>query len=392
MRVVQFCESFSPFSQTFIYDLVLELQRQNVDTRVLTLGRIDADKRPFPCVYLAPKPWRWNPFRLALRLTVPLGLTTREIHTYPLIRKHLYRQLAAIQPDIVHAQFGPMGILMAPIARSLNIPLLITFHGYDVNELMRQHKIRQLYQAFFSTQAKGICVSENLRSKLTKVINQSDRLHVLYNGVNVERFAYSDPAERYDGRTVRLLFVGRLVAMKSPMKLVQSFERARALLASSPIDLKLTIAGEGEEREAICEYIQKQALWPHVDMIGSVHHTRVTELMGSHHIYVQHNIRAADNNEEGFGVIFIEAHASGLPIIATASGGIPEVVVSGQTGYLVEPGDIGAMAECIANLAQSPSRWTAMGTAGRRRIEKLFNQPRQVMRLREIYAACLKKI
>jgi hypothetical protein len=116
MRVAHFRQEFSTSSETFIYDHVSEMQRQGVDTCVVTLRRVNEDSRPFPNATVVERPGRWHPHRLWHRTLVPSS-ERKPLHAeWPLVRDRLEEALREIQPDLVHAHFGPAGIIIAPVA------------------------------------------------------------------------------------------------------------------------------------------------------------------------------------------------------------------------------------------------------------------------------------
>jgi colanic acid/amylovoran biosynthesis glycosyltransferase len=178
--------------------------------------------------------------------------------------------------------------------------------------------------------------------------------------------------------------VGRLVEKKGPVELVNAFSLARES-GTGQVDLHLTIAGDGPMREPMLRRIDELDLKEEIDYVGSVPHEEVRRLMQRSHLYTQHCKTASNGDIEGQGVTFIEAQASGLPVVATRSGGVPSVVVDGKTGYLVPEEDVEAMAGRIAHLAQQPEKWETMGRAGREYVEEHFDLSKQVRKLTRLY-------
>src|SRR5690606_5060383 len=157
---------------------------------------------------------------------------------------------------------------------------------------------------------------------------------------------YRDPASEYSGRQLRCLHVGRLTHKKSPVRLIQAFAIARNKLLPD-IDLHLSIAGDGPLRLEVEQAVSHKNLTGIVKLLGAIKHKEVLERLRQSHIYTQYCETAPDGDQEGQGITFAEASASGLPIITTRHNGIPDVVLDGKTGYLVEEGDVEGMAERI---------------------------------------------
>lgn len=385
MRVLHFCGAFSLASQTFIYDTVLELGRQGVDCHVLTMRRENEKERPCDKVHVVPRPGRWNPPRLWYRALATLGISGDvETHKRPVLRSRLRRCLEQLGPDVVHAQFGPEGVIIGPVTDALGIPLVVTFHGYDVTRLPRREKVRARYQTLFEQADVLIGVSKHNSSKLEALGAPSDKVRTIHNGTQLDQFTYSNPLDRFDEKTVRLLHVGRLVEVKGPLELVDAFQTAQEKVGEC-VELKLTIAGDGPLRERMLAQIEEHALDEWITYVGSVPHQKVQRLMQKSHLYTQHCKTATDGDVEGQGVTFIEAQASGLPVVATRSGGVPSVVVDGETGYLVPEEDTEAMAERIVYLAQHPDSWERLSQNGRERMEEHFDLTKQVRKLRSLY-------
>jgi glycosyltransferase involved in cell wall biosynthesis len=177
--------------------------------------------------------------------------------------------------------------------------------------------------------------------------------------------------------------VGRLVEKKSPIDLARAFKYAVDVV-NSDTRLKLTIAGDGPLRADLEREVQKLGIENHVSILGEVAHSRVSDLLADANLYTQHCKTASDGDQEGQGVSFVEAAASGLPIVSTRHNGLTDVILDGETGYLVGEGDFEAMGEKIAWLAERPSQWCRLGRAGRRHVEENFNLQDQVCEIQEI--------
>ena len=109
-----------------------------------------------------------------------------------------------------------------------------------------------------------------------------------------------------------------------------------------------------------------------IRFLGVCSQAEVAALMRQVRVFVQHSLVAADGDSEGNPVAVMEAQLSGLPVVATRHAGIPEVVVDGQTGLLVDEGDVQAMAAAMERLLQDSALCVRFGTAGRRHVEQRF--------------------
>jgi len=297
---------------------------------------------------------------------------TRATYAWPLIRKEIDRVLGPLKPDVIHAHFGPDAVLIAPVAQSRGIPLVVTFYGYDfsIHEVLRRWEDE--YRALMRQAAAVIGISDYVCRALVDLGADPSRLACVRLGVEAERFTYSDPASRYDGRTVRCLHVGRLVPKKAPLVLIEAFRTALAEIRDER-DLTLTIVGDGSLMPQVRRRVAELGLDGRVQLAGALPRSEVMKLLAGAHIYTQHCVTAPDGDQEGQGVSLVEASAMGLPVISTRHSAIPEVVLDGETGYLVAEHDIEAMGRRIAELARDSSLWTRLGEAGRRHVERYFS-------------------
>lgn len=165
----------------------------------------------------------------------------------------------------------------------------------------------------------------------------------------------------------------RLVPIKGVTYLVQ----AMALLVKEFPDLRLEIAGEGPERRGLEKQVEQLGLLNNVTFLGW--QTSTEKVMANWDVYVQPSL------EEGFGVAPVEAMTVGLPVVAAAVGGLPEVVQDGVTGWLVAPGDSISLAARVRELLSNPQQRRMMGAAGQARARSCFSVERMIREVSEVY-------
>jgi glycosyltransferase involved in cell wall biosynthesis len=152
-------------------------------------------------------------------------------------------------------------------------------------------------------------------------------------------------------------------------------------------DAQLVVIGHGPLRadcEALAATLQVRCLF-----LGSQPPAVVQEWMARATVFCVPSVVATSGDAEGFGIVFIEAQAMGLPVVSTRSGGIPEAVEDGQTGLLVAEDDRKELAAAIIRLIQDESLWKRFSLAGRRRVLKWFDLAQQTQRLENIFASLL---
>lgn len=382
MRIAIYAPVFVRPTETFIYDATIELAKHCKKVAVVAAARDSKKDRPFPSVEIVPLPGRRDPLRLLYRLRDVFGGDPDNSAPLAAQRHRIGSSLVKIAPDVLLANYGQGGVTVAPVASALNIPLVVSFHGADASRLARDPVWQRRYRDMFQQAAIVTGPSEYVRSKLIGLGSKPERTHVLHYGIRTDQISFSQPSQRFDGQEVRFLFIGRLAAKKDPVTLLRSFRAARDALL--PVESTLTMVGDGPLRETVEATIRELDLGDSVRMLGRRSHDEVIEQFSLAHIYVQHSVTAPDGDEEGLPVSITEALAAGLPVISTRHSGIPEVVIDGVSGFLVDEGDHEAMANRMLELASTPARWDEFGRNGRQILEKEFAMETVQSQLRQL--------
>ena len=182
--------------------------------------------------------------------------------------------------------------------------------------------------------------------------------------------------------TFEILFVGRLVERKGVTHLVEAVRRLPAAL-----NPHLTIIGEGPERLGIEAQVAQEDLAARVTVRGRVSAADLREAYAGARVLVLPAVVDARSDTEGLGVVLLEAMAYGVPVIASAIGGITDIVVDGESGLLVPPGDATALAAALERVAQDRTLAQRLGEAGQRRVREQFSWASITARWEECYAA-----
>jgi glycosyltransferase involved in cell wall biosynthesis len=300
----------------------------------------------------------------------------------------LTRPLRRARPELVHAHFGTGGATALPLARQLRVPLVVTLHGYDAtvtDEHARSSPRRSLRRYVAARPALAregslfIAVSEFIRSCAVEQGFPADRTVVHYIGIDLSEFR-PVPAER----TPVVLFVGRLVEKKGCELLI----RAMAKVAERHPQAELVVIGDGVLRARL--EAQAAASGVRHRFLGAQPAAVVREWMGRSRVFCVPSLEAASGDREGFGMVFLEAQAMGLPVVSFASGGVPEAVAHGRTGFLARERDWPALAAHIAELLGSPELWLRMSAEGVARAKE-FDLARQTARLEELYDEAIER-
>jgi phosphatidylinositol alpha-1,6-mannosyltransferase len=322
--------------------------------------------------------------------TVP-GLLLWSRRASSLARQHQVR--------FVHCgNVKPAGYPARWVHERLRVPYSLFLYGADL--LSEQHKIhsafkRRTARAIFGGAAVLIAISSWTCDLALAVLGElgldghSGRLRVVHLGTDPDRFRPGvdsiELRERFDleDSGVRwLLTVARLEPHKGVDMVLQALP---AIIARAP-DVHYAVAGKGPERERLKRLAHKIGVADRVRFLGEVSERDLPALYNLASVYVGASRRAERLGVEGFGISLVEASACGLPVVAGKSGGIPDAVRDGETGFLIPPEDPAAIAEVVSRLLGDPELAGRVGAAGRRAVETHYNWDRVVRDLRAIEA------
>lgn len=286
------------------------------------------------------------------------------------------------QIEVVFAEYGFTGAMLAPVCKAANIPLVIHFHGADAHHIPTVNKYHTLYQQAFDYASAVVVVSLDMKAALIAMGAPAAKISWVPCGVDLDKFQQVKPAA-----SKNFLNVGRFVAKKSPEVLVKAFKQ----VVEQCDDARLTMVGTGPLLAPTKQLIAQLNLDGHIRLTGVLKQQEILELMGQSRCYVQHSVTAPDGDMEGTPLTILEAAAVGLPIVSTRHAGIKQAVLDKESGYLVDEYDVDAMAECMLKMAfASTDDLQAMGDAGRVHIEKNYAISQQIAKLDHLIQQSLK--
>ena len=282
------------------------------------------------------------------------------------------RALRRTNPSLLHAHFGFSARVPVRLARRLDLPLVITYHGADITIARMRRVDRTDRELAFAEASRIIAVSEFIATRLRAAGAPADRVVVHYIGVDTDRFRPGAAEREAD----TILFVGRLVAKKGLAHLLGAMPKIQAAVPAA----KLLVVGDGPLRPRL----ETAARGLNVRFLGVRTPAQVAELMRRCAVMCAPFVVAPSGNAEGLGMTTVEAQASGLPVVASPSGGSTEAIVDGRTGFVV-PATPDALAAKLIQLLQDPALRQTMGTAARAHVLERFDLRQQSRRLEQIY-------
>lgn len=383
MRVLHVCRSFSPLSQTFVYDYVTELKRQGIESPVLTARRVNEEERPHEPVHVVPSPSRWHPERLARRVVAEVQDRVPVSSYWVPHRKQIQPVVASVSPDVVHAHFGPQGCMVAPVASALGCPLVVTFYGFDVSELAREPTWRREYKRLWSTVSEVTVLSEEMKERVVELGCPHEMVEVIHLSRDLSNFTFSLPT----APVRQFLSVGRLTEKKGHFTALQALKKVR----EDGYDIHLDLVGEGPLRSKIEAFVQRHELAEAVRLHGAVSNRKVVSMMGKADAFLLCSETSPSGDKEGTPTVLIEAQAMGLPCVTTRHAGIPEMIPRGNHFLLAEEGVTGQVARCIEEVVSLETReLTDVSERGQKKIQNEFSLSSEVSKLTKLYSMVKK--
>ncbi len=264
----------------------------------------------------------------------------------------LLRLILKIKPDCLHAHWiFPQGFIAVLLKVLLRIPAVVTAHGADVYGL--KGVVFSAIKRFTLNRASNVTVVSNaLAEALDDMISSKDSLQVIPMGVNAQMFSpYRKVGwfrEKYAIKDLFLLYVGRLTEKKGVCHLID----AMPILLKDLPQVKLLVVGSGELEQTLIAHVVKQGLTDQVFFVGGLTNRELPALYASADMFIAPSIEAKSGDTEGFGLTLVEASMSGCIVIASSVGGIGDIIVDGETGFLVEPENAQLLAEKILHVQQ----------------------------------------
>jgi glycosyltransferase involved in cell wall biosynthesis len=275
--------------------------------------------------------------------------------------------------DVIHAHSAKAGFLTrcAAVLAGRRRSTIFTPHGWSywaaTGAEARLYLGLERFAAHWCRAVVAVSEAE-AAAGLDAGIGRKPQFRVIPNGVDVDRFAARPRPE-----AGRIVFVGRLAPPKRPDIVVKAFGEMR----NKGNEARVDFVGDGPLRAELDAYIADEGLRGAVTLLGS--RTDVPELLSRAAVFV------LASDYEGCPLSVIEAMAAGVPVVATAVGGVPELVVDRETGLLVQPGRPDLLAAALSELLADPLRAQALGLAGRERAHALFSRERMVAATAALY-------
>ncbi len=259
---------------------------------------------------------------------------------------NLLRKLRKEKPDVLYTLTVVPNIWGNLFGRAAGVPGIVSG--------ARNGTVRFMERFTYRLSTRIICNSQGDRDTLVEELSlDPDRITIIHNAVDTDHFS-PDLSEMDEHPTA--VFVGRLVEQKDPLGLLEAF---RAVTLQVP-DARLIMIGNGHLKEPSEEFVRTHGLEKNVTMLPGTRDIR--EQLRGDRIFV------LPSRYEGSPNVIIESMSMGLPVVATAVGGVPGLVVDGETGFLVDPSDPNMLVDCLSRLYSDSGLRREMGNKARERV------------------------
>jgi colanic acid/amylovoran biosynthesis glycosyltransferase len=383
-------ERFPSFGQTFCYREVAELYRQGVAPPIFSIRNPkdepaqDWDARIVKQVHYLPEEKELldevqraaKKRRLSPAINAALdewGRRTDFLRLYQAVYVGLRLQEAGI--GHVHAHFAGMAARTAFwIAKLFPITFSFTAHA---NDIFAPRNFEIALDKLVSA-ARVIITETDYSEKFLRerFPERADRVHRIYNGLNLAEFGRPN----FSSDPPLIVAIGRLIVKKGFVNLI----RACALLVERGKSFQCHIFGEGPLENQLRAQIEESGLQELVRLPGTKPQHELREYLANASVFVLPSVPESDGGMDNLPTVIMEAMATGLPVVSTRIGGIPEMVIDNQTGFLVQPEDTVALAGAIEKVTNDRSLGRKLGQTGYERSQKLFSIEKTVQQLRTL--------
>jgi glycosyltransferase involved in cell wall biosynthesis len=333
------------------------------------------------------------------RLEKGLGLPADSVHTFgsgnglrDKLRRKTYRTLggaanfarvlAEREAVLAHAHFSLDAAVFLPIAQKLRIPFVVTLHGYDVtteDSTLRKSVLGRVYldrkKQLWENADRFFCVSEFIRQSAIDRGYPKEKLLTHYIGIDAKAFTPDISIKREP----IVLFVGRLVEKKGCVHLIRAMAQVEARFPLA----RLVVIGDGPLRAEL--EATAGSLLRRCQFLGVQSAQSIKQWLNRSRVFCVPSVIASGGDAEGFGIVFSEAQAMGVPVVSFATGGIPEAVIHGEGGLLAPERDEKTLAEYISLFLEDDEEWERASRAGRQWVERAFDLEKQTRLLEQHY-------
>jgi len=376
------CLDFLKKDMQHIYRQVTGLKK--FEPAILTRNRENADIFPFKEKHIAVlrKP-RTRFFRRFWTRTVrkhPVQIYRREV-------KPMLYDVMRFGSDIVHIYFGHVAVQLLPFIRACPRPVVVSFHGADAGVDLDQPVHRASLQEVLQRADLVLARSRSLMDDLGSLGCPPEKIRLHRTGIPLENWPLAPRTIPPENGRWHFVQACRLIEKKGLPVTLETFAK---VLEKYP-NAHLTIAGDGPLRESLGARAGALGIDGSISFSGFLDQTALQALIREAHLFIHPSQTGTDGNREGVPNAMLEAMATGMPVLATEHGGIPEAVEHGRSGLLVPEKDTARLTRETLKLLNTPGLYQELSTGARQAIESAFSQEAQSTELETLYTEAISR-
>ena len=371
--VASYCATFLRPEMLHIYRQIVSLTR--VRSVVIAQKREGADRFPFADVTVVGKPATHFLRRIWFKQLreVPWQISKAEV-------AQLTRVLQEKNARMLHIYFGHIAVHLLPLINAWPRPIVVSFHGADVMVDLEKPAYRDATLRMLERARLVLVRSDSLGLALAEIGCPKSKIRLHRTGIPVVEIPFEERAWPLAGDW-RLVQACRLIEKKGLLTSLRAFAEFAKVYPRATF----TIAGDGPLRAHLEAEANSLGLGDRVVFTGFLAQSELRELFYRSHLFLHPSERGADGNQEGVPNSMLEGMASGLPVFATAHGGIPEAITHGESGVLVSEGDAASLAKQLLYFADVPAELSRLASAGAKSVAQKFERGAQTRQLEEFY-------
>lgn len=294
------------------------------------------------------------------------------------------RFIRRYQPDVLHAQDGKQAVQWLRLIESTALPLIVTFHGSDINRATYDGDYLAKLERLFSRSSRLHFVSYALCERAIELGAEPEKCMVVHLGTPVGE------ATKHSNRTDDCVFgiAANLVPCKGHETLLLAFSSVVERLPG----VRLCVWGDGPLRHRLQWLAHKLGLAANIEFFGQIGHAELQgRIRNETDVVLLPSQKDDGGSEEGLPMSLCEAAAAAVPCIATDCGGISELISNGETGVLLSQRAEADLAEAMFRLARNPSERKRLGIAAREKVTSQLNLDNQLQQISRMYAGVLQE-
>lgn len=289
--------------------------------------------------------------------------------------------------DVLHVHYAIPHATVAFLANQIleskgtKLPIVTTLHGTDITLVGLDKSLSSVVEFSINKSDKVTTVSESLKAQTKSYFNTVREISVIYNFINLKRFSRRENPEARDsfapnGEKI-MMHISNFRKVKRVEDVVKVFSKVR-----ERIPVKLLLVGDGPERIKVQETCRSLGICNDITFLGR--QDAVEDLLSLADLFI------LPSAKESFGLAALEAMACGVPVISTNAGGLPEVNIEGETGFLTDVGDIDAMAAKSIEILSDEDKLSSFRVNARNKALE-FSREKIVPQYEQLYQACIKE-